>query len=103
MGQVSTLGPVAHYLGVLAAVLDDLDEAEGHFDFAAGLAERTGVRALLVRTRLEWARLVMQRNGPGDAERARELAAAALDLCEELDTPDLAKQASALLAATDVG
>ena len=38
-----------------------------------------------------------------EADRARELANAALDLAHELDTPDLAKQASALLAATAVG
>jgi hypothetical protein len=100
---VSTLGPVAHYLGLLAGVLDRPDEAEDHFAFAVDLAERTGARGMLIRTRLEWARLALRRNAPADAERARELAAAALELCQELDTPDLAKQASALLTAKGTG
>ncbi|MGH9009215.1 MAG: hypothetical protein ACRDYF_05125, partial [Acidimicrobiia bacterium] len=98
MGQVSTVGPVAHYLGILAGVLDRLDEAEEHFAFAADLAERSGARGMLIRTRLEWARLALRRNTPADAERARKLATAARDLCEELGTPDLAKQAAELLA-----
>jgi hypothetical protein len=98
MGQVSTLGPVAHYLGLLAGALDRPDDAEEHFAFAADLAERTGARVMLVRTRLEWARLALHRNAPGDTERARVLGTAALDLSDELDTPDLGKQASALLA-----
>jgi DNA-binding SARP family transcriptional activator len=101
MGQVSTMGPVAHYLGLLAGALDRLEDAEEHFAFACDLAERTGARGVLVRTRLEWARLALHRNAHGDAEWARELAAAALDLSEELDTPDLGKQAATLLARED--
>ena len=90
---------MAHYLGILAGVLGRHDEAEEHFRFAAELAERTGARGILVRTRLEWPRLLLSRGGPGDADRARALAAAARDLAEELDTPALAEQASDLLAA----
>jgi hypothetical protein len=99
VAQVSAIGPVAHYLGVLAAVLGCPDEAEEHFAFAADLQERTGAQGLLVRTRLEWTRLLLARGRPGDAERAHALAAAALELAHELDTPDLAEQASELLAA----
>jgi len=98
LGQVSNIGPVAHYLGLLAAVLDQPEDADEHFAFAADLAERTGARGNLVRTRLEWARLLLTRDGPGDSERARDLAAAALELAGELDSPDLGRQASALLA-----
>ena len=100
VAQVSAFGPVAHYLGVVAAVLGRVDEAAEHFAFAADLQERTGARGLLVRTRLEWARLLLGRDGPSDGERARELAAAALELARELDTPRLAEQASELLAAS---
>ena len=77
LAQVSALGPVAHYLGVLAAVLGLPDEADEHFAFACDLQERTGARGMLVRTRLEWARLLLTRGGPGDVERARDLAAVA--------------------------
>jgi DNA-binding SARP family transcriptional activator len=99
VAQVSAIGPVAHYLGVLAAVLGCPDEAEEHFAFAADLQERTGARGLLVRTRLEWTRLLLARGRPGDTERAHALATAALELAHDLDTPDLAEQAGELLAA----
>jgi tetratricopeptide (TPR) repeat protein len=98
--QVGALGPVAHYVGLLAGVLERYDEAEEHFAYACDLAERTGARGLLVRTRLEWARLVAGRDGPGDRERARHLAASARDLAHELDAPVLAEQACALLVVT---
>ena len=100
LAQVSAIGPVAHYLGMLAGALGRQDEAEEHFAFAVGLAERTGARGILVRTRLEWARLLMRRRGPGDVERARELVAAARDLANDLEAPDLADQASELLASS---
>ncbi|MCA1841621.1 MAG: AAA family ATPase [Actinobacteria bacterium] len=96
-GQVSAFGPVAYYLGVLAATLGRPDEAEDHFAFACDLMERTGAHGLLVKTRLDWARLLLGSHAPDDADRARELAIAALDLAHELDTPELAKQASELL------
>jgi tetratricopeptide (TPR) repeat protein len=99
LGQVSTLGPVAHYLGVLAGVLGRSDLAEEHFTFACDLAERTGARGVLVRTHLEWSQLLFARGGPGDVERAREMVAAALELAHELDVPVLAERASELLAA----
>jgi DNA-binding SARP family transcriptional activator len=94
LGQVSSLGPVAHYLGVLAGVLGRTDQAEEHFAFACDVAERTGVRVVVVRTRLEWARLLLTRAVPGDSDRARELVAAALELAHELDVPALAEVAS---------
>ena len=100
LAQVSAFGPVAHSLGVLAAVLGLPDEADGHFAFGAELMERTGARGLLTRTRLEWARLLLARGEAGDAERARDLAAAAKDLADELDCPALAAQAASLLAPT---
>ena len=39
--------------------------------------ERMGAEPWLARTRAEYARMLEVRGGPGDAERARELAAAA--------------------------
>lgn len=102
LAQVSALGPVAHYLGVLAAVLGDTDEADGHFACAAELAERTRARGVLVRTRLEWARCLLERGGPGDGERGRDLATAARELAHEIDSPQLAERASELLVGSTV-
>jgi len=93
-GVLSAPGPAAHYLGVAAAVLDRLEEADAHFAHAADLAERTGARGLLIRTRLEWGRL---RRARGDHTGARDLLAAAEALARELDAPDLAARAAAQL------
>jgi tetratricopeptide (TPR) repeat protein len=94
----SALGPVAHYLGLVTAVLGRADEADAHFACAVDAQERTGARGLLAQTRLEWARLLLRRGEPGDGERARALAEAAAELAEELDIPVLAEQALDLLA-----
>lgn len=99
MGQISAPGPVAHYLGLLAGALGMLEEADGHFAFASENAERTGAHVVLVRTRLEWARLLIRRDGVGDRDRAVALAAAARDLARAQDAPGLAEQAAALLLA----
>jgi hypothetical protein len=98
LAQVSALGPVAHYLGVLAAVLGWAEEADAHLRHAAELAERTRARGLLVRTRLEWARVSLTR---GDSTGAAALAGAAQELATELDAPELARQAAELLHRMD--
>jgi tetratricopeptide (TPR) repeat protein len=95
--QTASVGVVAHYLGLLAAMLGRLDEANGHFAFADDLQARTGARGLLPRTRLEWARLLLRRGAPGDAGRARSLARAAVELAHELDAPAIAERALDLL------
>lgn len=78
-------GPVDPVLGLLAATLDRGDEAEAHFSQAVELCERRGTPTWLARTRYEWARMLCTRGSPGDAERARRLAAEALAGAKELD------------------
>ena len=98
--QAVGVGPVAHYLGRMAALLGHPDEADEHFANACDLQERTGARGLLVPTRLEWARLLLQRGEPGDGDRARALAGAAAQLADELDTPALRDRAVEALATS---
>jgi DNA-binding SARP family transcriptional activator len=97
--QVSAAGPVAHHLGVLAAVLGRHAEAQAHFAHAAAMAERTGARGVLVRTRLEWARMLLTRGGPGDETAARDLLIAAQQLAEQQGAPELAARAAQLLTS----
>ncbi len=66
----SALGPVSHYLGGLATVLGRLDEADTYFSRAAAMNHRLGAAFFGARTDLLWARMLLQRSGPGDAERA---------------------------------
>ena len=90
-------GPVAHYLGLLATTLDRYDEADTYYQQAAGIEERIGAPAWLARTRLEWARMLLARNGPGDAERGRNLVSQALETAQKLGLGTIERRAVELL------
>ena len=61
---------------MLAACLGRWDDAERHFTDALAMNERFGARPAIVRTRRAWASMLLDRNAPGDRERARDLIAA---------------------------
>jgi tetratricopeptide (TPR) repeat protein len=61
-------------LGQLLAVQDRLDEAVEHYEAALALETDFGAPALAARTRYWLARALLERAGPGDVARARELA-----------------------------
>jgi tetratricopeptide (TPR) repeat protein len=65
--------PVATYLGGLATVVGRYEEAESYFEQAAELNTRGEMRFAEAQTSLLWGRMLCARNGPGDADRAREL------------------------------
>jgi hypothetical protein len=56
-----------------------------------------GARADLARTRLEWARMLLTRRQPGDADRARELLGQALLTARELGLATVERRAVELL------
>ena len=68
-------GAGSHYLGRLAAALGRFDGAETHFAAAETTQARIGAPTWLARTRLEWARMLLARRQPGDADRARNSSA----------------------------
>jgi hypothetical protein len=51
-----------------------------------------------VRSRLEWARALAHRHGPGDGHRARVLLGRVVESAHQLGMADLDRQAAALLA-----
>jgi DNA-binding SARP family transcriptional activator/tetratricopeptide (TPR) repeat protein len=61
-------------LGRLASTGGNLDQAAHHFEAALDLERGWGARAWLVRTGVGYAALLVERGGPGDRERARDLA-----------------------------
>ena len=65
--------PVATYLGGLATVVDRFEGAESYFGRAAELNTRGGMKYAEAYTNMLWGRMLRSRNGPGDADRAREL------------------------------
>ncbi|HET8873286.1 MAG TPA: hypothetical protein VFM83_06330, partial [Gaiellaceae bacterium] len=67
------LGPVSRFLGILAATIDRYDEGAGHFEAALTMNERLRARPSLAHTQDDYARLLLRRGRPGDADRARGL------------------------------
>jgi class 3 adenylate cyclase/tetratricopeptide (TPR) repeat protein len=92
-----SLGAVAYYLAILASTYGDFDEAERRFADAAATHERVGAPNWLGRTRLEWARMLINRGRPGDAERARELLGQALATARERGLANIERRTVQLL------
>jgi DNA-binding SARP family transcriptional activator len=64
-------------LGTLATRLGRLEDAVRHFEAALEMNERMGARPELAHTQDDYARMLRVRDGPGDQERASDLAAEA--------------------------
>jgi hypothetical protein len=94
-------GAVHHYLGLLAASLGRFDEADARFAAAVEAHERAGMPRWLARSRLEWARALVHRRDPGDANRARVLLGRVAESAHQLGMADLAGQAAAVVAEVD--
>jgi len=90
-------GSVAYYLGVLAGVIGDFSEADRHFVAADLIHRRMSAPAWVARTQIEWARTLLSRRESDTANRARELAAQALDSARELGLASVERDALVLL------
>jgi class 3 adenylate cyclase/tetratricopeptide (TPR) repeat protein len=71
--DLSTEGPVSLYLGGLSAVLGRYIEADAYFARSANFCERADANCFAAQTDLWWGRMLVERNSPGDIERARRL------------------------------
>jgi tetratricopeptide (TPR) repeat protein len=69
---INSQGPISHHLGGLATVLGRYDEAEAYFARASASTERAGAKFFAAQTQLWWGRMLVERQAPGDAQRARE-------------------------------
>ncbi len=90
-------GAVSHFLALLARAVGDYDRADAAFASAAAMHTRMAAPAFLASTQTEWARLLLTRRNPGDAERARELLNQALTTARELGLGKIERDAVALL------
>ena len=75
-------GPLAHYLGGLAGVLECYGDAERHFARAAEWNAAASAPFMAARTHLHWARVLRARDDPGDDERAAVLSGRARGAAE---------------------
>ena len=94
---VTSLGPVSHYLGGLAAAMGRFDEAERCFASAAALNERVGATFFAAHTDVAWGTMLAERAARGDAERARALLTKALSNAAEHGYAVVARDASRVL------
>jgi tetratricopeptide (TPR) repeat protein len=92
-------GSVSRVLGILAAVLSDQHEASAHFEEALEMNVRMGARPWVARAQYDHARMLLDRDAPGDAARARDLVESCLGMCAELGMTALAQRALSLSGA----
>jgi len=92
------MGAVDRYLGMLASATGRSVLAEAHFETA--LRIETGLRSppLLARTRYWYGRMLLERSGPGDLGRAKDLLVSSSETAERLGMAQLSAQALALLS-----
>jgi class 3 adenylate cyclase/tetratricopeptide (TPR) repeat protein len=83
-------------LGVLAATLGRLEDAARHFEAALRLHAECRLHAWTVVTARDYARLLVERQAPGDAERAREIVDEALAIARAAEMARFAEQLEAL-------
>ena len=93
----TTFGAVDRYLGMLATTLGRYFEADAHFAAAAAIHTRIGAPAWLARTQVDWGRMLLRRDGKGDAEQAGELLASALRTARRIGLPTVERRSAALL------
>lgn len=84
-------------LGVLAATMGRLDDAERHLLAAEKLEDGFGAPPLVARTRLALARVLLRRGGPGDSERARTLLNQVVDAATAMGMAGVEREARAML------
>ena len=92
------VGPNAFYLAMLATTVRDWDAADAYFRSAAATHERVAAPTWLARTRLEWARMLLTRAEPSDADRAHDLLRQTIETARELRLPPIERDAVALLS-----
>jgi len=92
---VYVFGSVSRSLGLLADTLDRPDDAEAHFVVAASVHESIAAPALLARTRLDHARLLLR---VGEHARGQILLGQALEVARALGLAGIVRQAGDLIA-----
>lgn len=91
-------GPVARYLGLLAATVGEAERALGHLETARSAAERMGARPAAALAALDAAVVLARRGSSGDAERARSLVQRAADDAARMGMEAAITRADELLA-----
>jgi hypothetical protein len=81
--HTTVTGGVAHYLGMLAHTLGHHDDADRWFAESVAFHEAMEAPYFVASSQAAWAALLVDRDQPGDLQRARALVAAALPTATE--------------------
>jgi len=90
------LGPVSHYLGILAALSGQVDDAELRFKAALEAEQRFRALPWMARTSYRYAAMLAGSNRSGGNDKARELVRQAKATAEELKLDDLIQKSNEL-------
>jgi class 3 adenylate cyclase/DNA-binding CsgD family transcriptional regulator/tetratricopeptide (TPR) repeat protein len=102
IGQlVACYGAADRYLGMLAAVLEDWDTAEAHFEYGLYLNRRTAAHTWTAHTAYQYARALLTRSRAVDRPRANELLTEAAGLSETFGLIALNRKLNELRALPD--
>jgi DNA-binding CsgD family transcriptional regulator len=98
-GVIVCLGCGSRFLGLLSSVRRRWAESESHFEEALAFNEKLGARSALVRTRHDFAAMLLQRRRGDDVNRASEMAEQALKDARQMGMAALVTQLEALVQA----
>jgi class 3 adenylate cyclase len=99
VGGATSAGPVHHVLGGLAAVLGRYADAQSHFAQSAASCERLGILFYAARTDFQWGQMLVERNEPGDLDRAQDLLTKAHTVAAASGYAGIERRAEAALAS----
>jgi tetratricopeptide (TPR) repeat protein len=94
-------GPGVLWLAAAYAALGHWTAADVAFDEAVSASEAISAPYLVAKARSGWARMLQRRGHPGDAERCRSLAGAALEIAERHGFGGIERSCRATLATLD--
>ncbi|MBA2275689.1 MAG: AAA family ATPase [Chloroflexi bacterium] len=92
-----SVGVVDRYLGLLASLLDRIEDAEMHFRDAIRINDEMGARPWAAHARHDYARMLSDRGSSGDADAAREVAMQAMQTAQNLGMPVLERSLDRIL------
>jgi class 3 adenylate cyclase len=95
----TSAGPVSHFLGGLATVLKRYEMADDYFVQAQAFSERVSAKYFSARTNLSHGRMLLERHGRTDREKARRLLTNAQAAAEANGYGNVERRAAAALEA----
>ena len=98
---VASCGSVSRYLGLLAAVLKQWDQADRHFTEAAALNRAMGARPHLAKTLFDHGRMLIEQANVSTLKRGIALCRQARSLANRLEMQGLLRACDAFLSVAD--